>query len=233
LFTFIISIMKRLFTTLLTVVLFSCLAQVSKAGTYYVVNGQSFSLSPAAGSNFFQYLWTLDPGAGQTIETLDQASGGVLSHTFSDAGTSPSIHKITLGVIDVLGGCLSSVVEHTIIVLPTLTVSITADKENFCTDKTVAAALSATVSATTGLATYGVTISPFAWSKGASVISGQTSSTLNVTEAGTYSALVNYVLPTVGDFIPTASKLAGSVIGGTKEILHNLPVPTVPAITLN
>lgn len=225
--------MKKLFTTLLAVAFFSCVTQISKAGTYYVVNGQSFSLSPAAGSNFYQYLWTLDPGAGQVIETLDQASGGVLTHTFSDAVTSPSIHKITLGVIEVLDGCLSNVVEHTIIVLPALTVSITADKENFCTDKSVAAALSATVSATTGLDTYGVTISPFAWSKGGSVISGQTASTLNVTEAGTYSALVSYVLPTTGDFIPTASKLTGSVTGGTKEILHNLPVPTVPAITLN
>jgi hypothetical protein len=225
--------MKKLFTTLLAVVFFTCLAQVSKAGTYYVVNGQSFSLSPANGSNFYQYLWTLDPGAGQVIETLNQASGGVLTHTFSDAATSPSIHKITLGVIEVLDGCLSNVVEHTIIVLPTLTVSITADKENFCTDKTVAASLSATVSATTGLGTYGVTISPFAWSKGGSVISGETSSTLNVTEAGTYSALVSYILPTTGDFIPTASKLTGSVTAGTKEILHNLPVPTVPAITLN
>ncbi|WP_342085876.1 hypothetical protein [Dyadobacter sp. OTU695] len=225
--------MKRLSTILLAVLLFSSLAHVSKAGTYYVVNGESFSLSPAAGSNFFQYLWTLDPGAGQTIQTLDQASGGVLTHTFSDATTAPSIHKITLGVIEVLDGCLSDVVEHTVIVLPKLTVSVTADKENFCTDKTVTATLSATVSATTGLDTYGVTISPFAWSKGASVISGQSSSSLNVTEAGTYSALVSYVLPTVGDFIPTASKLTGSVIGGTKEILHNLPVPTVPAITLN
>lgn len=225
--------MKKLFTTFLSIVLFSCLAQVSTAGTYYVVNGQSFSLSPAAGSTFYQYLWTLDPGAGQTIETLDEASGGVLTHTFSDATTSPSIHKITLGVIEVLDGCLSNVVEHTIIVLPTLTVSITADKENFCTDKTVAAALTATVSATTGLGTYGVTVSPFAWSKGGSVISGQTSSNLNVTEADTYTCLVSYVLPTTGDFIPTASKLTGSVIGGTKEILHNLPVPTVPAITLN
>lgn len=225
--------MKKLFTTFLSIVLFSCLAQVSTAGTYYVVNGQPFSLSPAAGSTFYQYLWTLDPGAGQTIETLDEASGGVLTHTFSDATTSPSIHKITLGVIEVLDGCLSNVVEHTIIVLPTLTVSITADKENFCTDKTVAAALTATVSATTGLGTYGVTVSPFAWSKGGSVISGQTSSNLNVTEADTYTCLVSYVLPTTGDFIPTASKLTGSVIGGTKEILHNLPVPTVPAITLN
>lgn len=225
--------MKKLFTTFLAIVLFSCLAHLSKAGIYYVVNGQSFSLSPAAGSNFYQYLWTLDPGAGQTIETLNQASGGVLTHTFSDATTSPSIHKITLGVIEVLDGCLSNVVEHTIIVLPTLTVSITADKDNFCTDKTVAAALTATVSATTGLGTYGVTVSPFAWSKGGSLISGQTSSTLNVTEADTYTCLVSYILPTTGDFIPTASKLTGSVVGGTKEILHSLPVPTVPAITLN
>lgn len=225
--------MKKLFSPLLAVILFTLLAQVSNAGTYYVVNGQSFSLSPATGSTFYQYLWTLDPGAGQTIETLDEASGGVLTHTFSDAVTSPSIHKITLGVIEVLGGCLSDVVEHTIIVLPKLTVSITADKENFCTDKTVAAALTATVSATTGLDTYGVTVSPFAWSKGGSVISGQTGSILNVTEAATYTCLVSYVLPTTGDFIPTASKLTGSIIGGTKEILHNLPVPTVPAITLN
>ena len=225
--------MKKLLTTLCAVVFISCFSQVSKAGTYYVVNGQSFSLSPDAGTPFYQYLWTLDPGAGQVSETLDQASGGVLTHTFSDAVTSPSIHKITLGVIEVLDGCLSNVVEHTVIVLPKLTVSITADKENFCTDKTVAATLSATVSATTGLDTYGVTVSPFVWSKGASVISGQTGSTLNVTEAATYSALVNYILPSTGDFIPTASKLAGSVIGGTREILHNLPVPTVPAITLN
>ena len=225
--------MKKLCITLLAVMFFTCLTQVSKAGTYYVVNGQSFSLSPAAGSNFYQYLWTLDPGAGQVIETLNQASGGVLTHTFSDAATSPSIHKITLGVMEVLDGCLSNVVEHTIIVLPTLTVSITADKDNFCTDKTVAAALTATVSATTGLGTYGVTVSPFAWSKGGSVISGQTSSTLSVTEADTYICLVSYILPTTGDFIPTASKLTGSVIGGTKEVLHNLPVPTVPAITLN
>lgn len=225
--------MKKLFTTFLAVVLFSCLAQVSKAGTYYVVNGQSFSLSPAAGSNFAQYLWTIDPGAGQTIQTLNQASGGVLTTTFSDAVSSPTIHKITLGVLEVLDGCLSNVIEHTVIVLPKLTVSITADKENFCTDKAVAATLSATVSATTGLDTYGVTISPFAWSNGGTLISGQTGSTLNVTQAGTYSALVSYILPTTGDFIATASKLTGSVLGGTKEILHSLPVPTVPAITLN
>lgn len=225
--------MKKLFTTLLALVLFACLAQVSKAGIYYVVNGKSFSLSPAPGSNFFQYIWTLDPGVGQTVETLDQASGGVLTHTFSDAVSSPSIHKITLAVIEVFDGCLSNAVEHTVIVLPQLTVSITADKENFCTDKTVAATLSASVSATSGLGTYGVTISPFAWSTGGSVISGQTSSTLNVTQAGTYSCLVSYLLPSTGDYIPTASKLTGSVIEGTKEILHTLQVPTVPALTLN
>ncbi|GGM86883.1 hypothetical protein GCM10010967_19090 [Dyadobacter beijingensis] len=225
--------MKKLFTTFCAVVFFSCLAQVSKAGTYYVISGESFSLSPAAGSNFFQYIWTLDPGAGQTIQTLTQASGGVLTHTFSDATSSPTLHKISFGVIEVLDGCLSNVVEHTIIVLPKLTVSITADKENFCTDKPVASTLTASVSATTGLGTYGVTVSPFAWSKGGTLISGQTGSTLSVTEAATYTALVSYVLPTAGDYIPTASKLLNAVTGGTKQILHNLPIPTVPSISLN
>nr|WP_295925530.1 hypothetical protein [uncultured Dyadobacter sp.] len=226
--------MKNLFATVCTVFVLLLMTNISKAGTYYVVNGESFSLSPAAGSNFFQYIWTIDPGTGQILETLDNASGGVLSHTFSDAVSSPAIHKVTLGVLQLAGGCLSELIEHTIIVLPKLTVSITADKENFCTDKDVSADLTATVSTTvTGLGTYGVTISPFAWSKGGALISGESNAVLHVTEDATYSALVSYVLPTTGTYQATASKLLNSVTAGTKTILHNLPVPTTPAITLN
>lgn len=225
--------MKKVFTILCAVFVMSLVSSVSRAGTYYVVNGKPFSLSPAAGSNFLQYLWTLDPGTGQTIQTLDQASGGVLTHTFSDATSSPTLHKITLGVLEAVGGCLSEVVEHTIIVLPQLTVSISADKSNFCTSLPVSAKLTATVSATTGLDTYNVTVSPFAWTKDGSPVTGETASLLTVTSSGNYGALVSYVLPTTGTYAATASKLVDSVVGGTKQILHSLPVPTTPVITLN
>jgi hypothetical protein len=225
--------MKKCFTTFCILFALSTLSQVSKAGTYYVVNGESFSLSPAAGSSFFQYIWTIKTGAVQTIETLNEASGGVLSHTFSDAGTSPTLHTISLGVIQVLDGCLSEVVLDTIIVLPKLTVSVTADKLNFCTDKAVDATLSATVSAVTGLGTYSVTVSPFAWKKGTSLITGEADPTLHVTDAGIYEAVVSYILPTSGIYKPTAFKLLNSVLPGSQEILHNLAVPITPIITLN
>jgi hypothetical protein len=225
--------MKKCFTTLCILFALTMLSQVSKAGTYYVINGEPFSLSPAAGSNFLQYIWTIKTGAAQTIETLDEASGGVLTHTFSDATSSPTLHTISLGVIQVLDGCLSEVVEHTIIVMPKLTVSITADKSNFCTDKAVDATLSASVSAVTGLGTYEVTVSPFAWSKGGSLITGEVSPTLDVTDVGIYEAVVSYILPTSGTYQPTASKLLNSVIPGSQEILHNLAVPITPIITLN
>jgi hypothetical protein len=225
--------MKKVFTTLCLVFVMSSFANISRAGTYYVISGQPFSLTPAAGSNFFQYLWTIDPGVGQTIQTLDQESNGVLTHTFSDATSSPTLHKITLGVLEVLGGCLSEVVEHTIIVLPQLTVSITADKSNFCTNVPVNAELTATVTATTGLSTYSVSVSPFAWTKDGTTVSGQSASILTVTGAGNYGALVSYILPTTGTYAATASKLTNSVIGGTKQILNNLPIPTTPVITLN
>ncbi|MEO6287663.1 MAG: hypothetical protein ABIN80_16655 [Dyadobacter sp.] len=225
--------MKKCFTSICVLFVLTAFSNVSKAGTYYVINGDAFSLSPAAGSNFFQYLWTIDPGSGQTIQTLDQASGGVLTYTFSDAATSPTLHKISLGVIQVLDGCLSEVVEHTIIVLPKLTVSITADKLNFCTDKSVDATLSATVTAVTGLATYGVTISPFAWKKGGTLITGESSTSLHVITEGVYEALVTYQLPTTGTYALTASKLVNAVVPGSQEILHNLAVPLTPIITLN
>ncbi|QRQ99542.1 hypothetical protein [Dyadobacter sandarakinus] len=227
--------MKKSIFTIFALLALLAFNTTSRAGTYYVVSGEPFSLAPASGStSFFQYLWTLDPGTGQVIRTLDQASGGVLTHTFGDGtATSASLHKITLGVLTALDGCLSEVVEHTIIVLPKLTVSITADKENFCSNAAVNSKLTATVSAATGLDTYGVTLSPFAWKLGSNAVDGQTSSVLNVTAPGTYSALVTYVLPTTGSFIPTASKIAGAIVGGTKQILNNLPLPTAPAITLN
>lgn len=224
--------MKKCFTTLCILFALATLPQVSKAGTYYVVNGESFTLTAATGS--FQYIWTIKTGLVESIQTLPTSSLGVLTHTFSDAATSPTLHTISLGVVQVLDGCLSDVVQDTVIVLPKLTVAVTADKLNFCTDKIVDATLTASIETTvSGLGTYGVTISPFAWTKGGSLIVGAVNPTYDATDAGIYGATVSYILPTSGIFEPTASKLLTSVIPGSEEILHNLAVPLAPVITFN
>ena len=227
--------MKRVFTSFCAVVLLSLVSFTSKASTYYVISGQEFKLSPQAGSTFVQYIWTINPGTGQLLSTLDEASGGVLTHTFGTGNeTTATVHKVTLGVLQQLQGCLSEVVEHTIIVLPKVTVTLTADKTSFCENLAVNANLTAKVSVTAGLEELGVTLSPLAWKKGTTdVPAGTDPSILHVTTPGNYSAFVSYILPTVGNYIPTASKLAESVVPGVVEILNNLPIPTAPIITLN
>lgn len=203
-------------------------------GTYYVVSGESFSLTPSLAS-LFEYQWLLDPGSNQVASTLNAASGGVYTKIFGDGtSTAPEIHKLTLGVLSEVGGCLSNVIEHTIIVLPKITVTITADKDNFCLSTPVNANLTATVTAVTGLGTYGVTLSPVKWVNGST--DAGTGSAIAITSSGTYKALVEYVLPTgpVGTpFLPTAFKLANAVNGITKTINNNLPLPVLPTITLN
>lgn len=202
-------------------------------GTYYVVSGESFSLTPSV-TSLFQYKWLLDPGAGQVETLLGSATGGVFTKVFGDStATSPVIHKLTLGVLSEVGGCLSDVIEHTIIVLPKIKVTIAADKENFCLGTPVSANLTATVTAVTGLGTYGVTLSPVKWVNGST--DAGTGNAIAVTSSGTYKALVEYILPTgVGTpFLPTAFKLANAVTGITKTINNNLPLPVLPTITLN
>ena len=227
--------MKRVFTSFCAVMLLSLVSFTSKASTYYVISGQEFKLSPQAGSSFLQYIWTIDPGTGQLLSTLDQASGGVLSHTFGNGTeTTATVHKVTLGVLQQLQGCLSEVVEHTIIVLPKVTVTLTADKASFCENLAVDANLTAKISVTSGLQELGVTLSPLAWKNGtADVEPGTDPSILHVTTPGKYSAFVSYILPTAGNYVPTASKIVDSVIPGVVDILNNLPVPTAPIITLN
>lgn len=233
--------MKKTLTSLclsfaLFVIAFSSKAAVIPGGTYYVISGESFSLTPAVAS-LFEYHWVLDPGAGQVSTVLNTASGGVYTKIFgTGAELGVETHKLTFGVLAAVDGCLSDLIEHTIIVLPKITVTLTtADgKDNYCLGIPVSTTLTANVTAVTGLGTYGVTLSPFAWTKDASAVSGQTSSTLAITSAGTYKALVSYVLPIVGEtYAPTASKLLNAVNGIAKEIKNDLPLPVVPSISLN
>lgn len=233
--------MKKTFTSLclsfaLFVIGFSSKAAVIPGGTYYVISGESFSLTPAVAS-LFEYHWVLDPGAGQVATTLNTATGGVYSKIFgTGAELGVETHKLTFGVLEAVDGCLSDLIEHTIIVLPKITVSLTtADgKDNYCLGIPVNTTLTANVTAVTGLGTYGVTLSPFAWTKDGSNVSGQTSSTLAITSAGTYKALVSYILPATGQpNAPTASKLLNAVNGVAKQIKNDLPLPVVPSITLN
>lgn len=226
--------MKKFFITPFVFILFMMASYNSKAATYYVISGEPFTLAPATGStSFLQYIWTIDPGVGQVLDTLNQASGGALTYVFGDSTASaPTRHRVTLGVLESLQGCLSELVEHTIIVLPKVTVSINSTQDSFCLNTPVNATLTASVNISSGVNEFGVTLSPLAWTKDGAPLDGQNSDVITVNSPGTYRALVSYILPTTGDFIPTASKLVNSVIPGVKEILNNLPVPSTPAITL-
>lgn len=211
-------------------------AAVIPGGTYYVISGESFSLTPAV-SSLFQYKWLLNPGANQIPIDLAAATGGVFTRTFGTGNETEVVKNVLqLGVLSEAAGCLSDIIEHTIIVLPKIKVTLTVPEgqDNFCLNQVINTNLTANITAMTGLGDYGVTISPsFLWKKGNDEITGQTGSVLAITSAGTYSALTSYVLPTSGTWAPTASKLLNSVNSLSKEIKNDLPLPVVPTITLN
>lgn len=233
--------MKKPLTSLclsfaLFVIAFSSKAAVIPGGTYYVISGESFSLTPSL-TSLYQYKWLLNPGAGQIETLLDATSGGVYTKTFGTGSELGVVsNKLTLGVLETLGGCLSDVIEHTIIVLPKITITLTtADgKDNYCLGIPVSTTLTANVTAVTGLADVNVSLSPFAWTKDNSGtgLETQTGSTLAITSAGTYKALVSYILPAVGP-THTASKLLNAINSTAKEIKNDLALPTLPSITLN
>jgi hypothetical protein len=232
--------MKKILTSLclsfaLFIIAFSSKAAVIPGGTYYVISGESFSLTPAV-TSLFQYQWLLNPGVGQVETLLDNTDRGVYTKIFgTGAELGVVTNKLTFGVLAAVDGCLSDVIEHTIIVLPKITVTLTAPdgKDNFCLGIPVSTTLTANVTAVTGLGTYGVTLSPFTWTNGGTAVNGETTSTLSITSAGTYQALVSYILPSTGSYIATASKLLNAVNGLTKEIKNDLPLPVVPSISLN
>lgn len=211
-------------------------AAVIPGGTYYVVAGESFSLTPGAGT-VYEYKWLLNPGSGQIPIDLLGTTGGAFVRTFGTATDTEVVKNILqLSVLSEVAGCLSDIIEHTIIVLPKITITLTVPEgqDNFCLNQRVNTNLTASVTAVTGLGDYGVTISPsFLWKNGETTIPGETGSALAVTSAGTYSALTSYILPESGIWQATASKLINSVNSLSKEIRNNLPVPTLPTITLN
>ncbi len=104
--------MKKIITSLCLSFMFIVAAfSESKAliligGTYYVVSGESFSLTPSLAS-LFEYQWLLDPGSNQVASTLNAASGGVFTKYLEWYPTAPEIHKLTLGCFVEVGGCFS------------------------------------------------------------------------------------------------------------------------------
>ncbi|GLU53323.1 hypothetical protein [Dyadobacter frigoris] len=229
--------MKKIITSLcLGFMLIVMAVSSSKASVFYVLDGDSFTLTPVipGGTVLSQFLWTLEGTATETITT----AGGIYTHIFHNtSGSAAQSYKLSFGVVDQVTSCVSSILDHTIIVLPKLTVAITTPdgKENFCDQLAFATQLTASVTVT-GLGAFDVTLSPFAWKKGTVDVTGTdtgTSSVLDVNAAGTYSAIVSYVLPTTGNFIPTATKILNAITGATKTINNNLPLPVVPTLTLN
>ncbi|TLV02571.1 hypothetical protein [Dyadobacter luticola] len=225
--------MKKFFSILavFTLVAFAQISKAAPIANYYVVSGEPFKLTPTGGGALSKLIWTIDDVDIQEI--LGSVGNGVLTHTFSDATTDIKLHKISLKVLEIAGGCLSDVVEYNIVVLPKITVTITPDGEtNFCSGTLPNVGLTATINTVSNLGTYGVTVSPFVWKNGATTLS-ETTGTLVAKAAGTYTAVVSYVLPTSGTFPSTASNLTNCVVLGTQQILNNLPMPSVPTITLN
>lgn len=201
------------------------------AANYYVVSGEPFSLKPSI-STLFEYQWMVD---GVPAAAGEVAAGGLLTKTFTlAAGATAETKTLSLGVLDAVGGCLSDLVIHKIIVLPKLSVTLATITEDFCTNvasisENLTAGLDKSV---TNLETYGVTLSDYVWTKGGNVITGTTGNVLAITEVGRYKAVRNYVLPITGTFASDGAKLLNSITGIEINITKNKTAPTTPDITI-
>lgn len=230
-----INVMKKIITSLCLGLMFIFAAfSESKADVYYVLDGNNLVLKPA-GAILFEYQWTLDGGVTEKI--LGTLDGGKYTHKFgTGVATAVSKHTIALEVLDGLGGCLSTLVSHTVIVLPKITISLatTNNKDNFCKDLAFATDLTATINldlAAMNLGTYNVELNPLTWTKNGVGIS-DIGSVLRVTTAGTYEVFGTYKLPTTGNYAVTAEKLSGAISGTSKIISNTLDLPTVPLLQL-
>jgi hypothetical protein len=209
---------------------FNASAQNPAGKIYYVLSGESFQLKPALG-NLAGYVWK-DNG---TDITSGIAADGTLTYTFDLAtGTTAAVTKtLSLGILDVVGGCLSNLVNHTVVVLPKLLLTLTPAISDFCNNLTT---ISTTITASltdipASLATYGVTIaSTYKWFKGEELLS-ETGPTLTVTDIGTYRSERVYNLPTDGSFKSDGGKVANAILGSA-EIKKDKVVPNTPDIQL-
>jgi hypothetical protein len=227
--------MKKLVTSVfLSMCFLLAFAQNSKAANYYYVSSnQKFVLKPVVGT-LVKFLWTID---GVSKEVL-AADAGILEHTFNSATTSIVEHKVSLQVLSALDGCLSNLVEYTIVELPALVVNVTDPaKKAFCEGTLPDLELTASITLPTNLAAFDVKVSPFKWSRKDGVplatanITGANNSKLQVVAAGEYICSIAYELPTDGIFKPLASKLA-EVVGVTRKITADVALPTLPVISL-
>ncbi|MCF0058163.1 hypothetical protein [Dyadobacter sp. CY356] len=231
--------MKKIITSLCLSFVFVIMAFTeSKANTYYVLDEQEFTLTPdAVAGTFSSILWTVDNVALSPILT----GVGALTKSFklTNSGTAEE-HKIKLGVIASLGGCLSELVEHTVVVIPKLSLSITTPKDNFCVgafsaDLTVNVSLDATA---LGLlkSKYNITLAPFAWTGGGTA----NGNVLTINQAGNYSVSGDYLVlegtnVVSGALIPTATKILGqgAIAGASKLIKNDLAIPVVTNLLFN
>jgi hypothetical protein len=205
------------------------------ANVFNVLDGEPFTLL-VPNSGFIGFKWIDQGGAdiinGQGGATI--AANGNLTKAFTLAtNTAAQTFEISVAGLDVLGGCFSDLVKHTIVVLPKLALTVTAAISNFCVDLS---AISTTISASlaesiTGLPT-GVTLaSTFKWFLDG-VEQSETSGTITAVATGTYKAERVYNLPTEGTFASSGSKILNAIVGET-TITKTLNVkPAVPVITL-
>ena len=230
------SFMKKIITSLCLGFMLIFAAMPSKAATYYVLDGQEFNLLPQVGNSLFSsILWTVD---GVALPILTDKVGK-FTRTFnlpSNNNLVPATHKLTLGVIEELSTCISEVVEHTIVVLPKVTLSITTtgDKDNFCVGAfSTELTLKANVDLAALKSSFNIVLSP-SWTGPKT----GTGSTLAINAAGDYTVNAEYSVLTGTDVItnaivPAATKILGAVTGATKTISNNLALPSVPSLVLN
>jgi len=228
--------MKKTLTSLCLGLMLIFAAMPSKAATYYVLDGQEFNLLPQVGSSLFSsIIWTVDGVAlpilsdkvGKFTRTFNLPSGNKLV---------PATHTLTLGVIEELSTCISEVVEHTIVVLPKVTLSITTPggKDNFCVGAfSTELTLQANVDLAALKSSYNIVLTP-SWTGPKT----GTGNVLTVNAAGDYTVSAEYSVLTGVDvvanaIVPAATKILGAVSSATKTIGNNLAIPTVPALTLN
>jgi hypothetical protein len=223
--------MKTKITSICFAIMFLMTALNANAKTFYVLSGESFQLKPDVGT-LLQYKWL---EGGIDIPGTQIGTDGTLTKTF-DLGTSTAAETktISLGVLDAVGGCLSTLINHTIVVLPKLTLSVVPLVSNFCQDlTTISTEITASLTQTITDLPTGVSLTAaYKWYKDGQLITGETSEKITVTDIGVYKAERVYDLPTSGLLQSAGAKLADALIGSATIQKSQTTAPTTPDIIL-
>lgn len=217
-----------LFTLILWMTSFS-----TKADVFYVVSGEPFKLTPSVLS-LYQYNWELS-GAATALNNITTVLGtspdqGAYLNTFTlPVGTTVALtNTLKLSVLDVVGGCLSNLATHSIIVLPKLTTTIASSVEKFCQDEAFSTEL--TASALTNIADIGSVDLAYQWYNGATLITNQTTNKLTVTQVGNYICKVTYVITNSESKI--SSKVASAITEGARNIVQETKT-AIPVLSID